>query len=86
MSWQDAMALKVTYADKTDWRLPTKDELLSNYTKPTIFTQAFPNTPSVSYWSSSSSLDIAWVVFFYDGSYISDYKYANHAVRYVRSQ
>jgi hypothetical protein len=56
------------------WRLPTKDELLSivdtSHANPAINPNAFPNTPSTFFWSSSPVVgvsDIAWGVHFSGG-------------------
>ena len=56
------------------WRLPTHDELLSivdaSHTDPSINPNAFPNTPSTFFWSSSLVVgltDIAWGVHFSRG-------------------
>ncbi len=59
----------------TDWRLPTKDELLGIVdstvaTSPKVDVNWFPNTQSAIYWTSSpyvGSSDLAWVVNFNDG-------------------
>jgi len=112
--WQEAqdtakeLNLKGGYAGHLDWRLPSKDELLSlvycssgqpkiwndtgracegGYETPTIVKQAFPNTPSLWFWSDSLNADysdLASVVFFYDG-YVGAYDQSNSGyVRLVR--
>lgn len=108
----DALNHKRGYADYDDWRLPTKDELLSlvycssgnpmiwnntgkpcegNFDRPTIYQQAFPNTPSSFFWSGSLSAEdscYAWVVYFYNGyaSYGYGHRDYDYAVRLVREQ
>jgi len=103
-----ALNLKGGYAGCRDWRLPTKEELLSlvycssgrpktwndtgrrcegNYEKPTIFQQAFPNTPSSFFWSGSPHADYsadAWFVYFGNGLDGSGGKGSGDVVRLVR--
>ncbi|SFR54017.1 DUF1566 domain-containing protein [Thiomicrospira sp. ALE5] len=121
--WQAArdLAKESRFADKSDWRLPTVDELHSlvycssgqqrqrrldasgsnarqgntsldgscegNYSRPTIFTPAFPNMPSAFYWSASpvafNSSD-AWGVHFYNGFGNYVYRSSSTHVRLVR--
>ncbi len=59
----------------TDWRLPTRQELLSIFDlsrhEPAIDTDAFPDFPSTWFWTSDLcawSSASAWGVFFYYGS------------------
>ncbi|MDX8390812.1 MAG: DUF1566 domain-containing protein [Mariprofundaceae bacterium] len=73
----------------SDWRMPSRTELLSlvdtNFS-PTIDTGYFPNANSW-YWSSSSySADalLAWNVYFYSGNGIAYFKSINFCVRVVR--
>jgi hypothetical protein len=77
----------------TDWRLPTKDELISivDYAIPspnkTIKTTYFPDTKSSGYWSSTTYANYpgyAWAVYFYDGGVYSSSKYFDVYVRCVR--
>ncbi|SFR54013.1 DUF1566 domain-containing protein [Thiomicrospira sp. ALE5] len=116
--------LGFNYAGKSDWRLPTFDELHSlvycssgqqrevrldsrgiaikkgntylngqcegNYSRPAIFTSAFPNTPEQKYWSASMipgvSSDWAWGVHFFSGveSHLYRSSSRNNHVRLVR--
>ena len=78
----------------TDWRLPTKDELLgivdtSQASAPKINSTWFPNTPlTVYYWSSSPYVgysNYAWGVFFNLGSVNYFYRSYDFAVRLVRA-
>ena len=73
----------------TDWRLPTKDELLGIVASsgiPKIDTTWFPNTQASVYWSLSpyvgGSYD-AWGVNFYYG-YVSYYGYGRNKYYHVR--
>lgn len=74
----------------SDWRLPTKEELLGIVklgSYPTIDTTYFPNTKSGWFWSSSPNVNgsgNAWLVGFgIDGSY-DNYKEYSVNVRLVR--
>lgn len=79
--------------DHTDWRLPTIEELflLADRSKhnPAIDTEAFPDTKSDWYWSSTihaADSDYAWIVSFRDGVASYDYRGDGDAfVRAVRS-
>ena len=77
----------------SDWRLPTKDELITivDYAIPfpsqTIKTTYFPDTKPSGYWSSTTYAnypDYAWAVYFYDGGVYSSSKYYDVYVRCVR--
>jgi len=77
---------------KTDWRLPTRLELMSivNYGRyaPSIDINYFSQCRSIGYWSSSTSAyypDYAWHVYFYDGGVSWYYKSHNVYVRCVRA-
>lgn len=90
MSWNDAMKLSNSFAGYNDWRLPTKEELMTmaDVTSPTIITTYFPTTQSGWYWSSSpfasDSNSLAWSVNFYGGYSSFIYKGSNYFVRLVR--
>ncbi|MFZ3137525.1 MAG: DUF1566 domain-containing protein [Thermodesulfovibrionales bacterium] len=77
----------------SDWRLPSKKELMSivDYSiplpGPTINTTYFPNTFAFYYWSSTTGAEspgYAWVVDFYDGAVYYGSKSSPEAVRCVR--
>lgn len=64
------------------WRLPSKDELVSivkTGVTPTIDSEWFPNTANLRYWTyvrfpDGSYEDVAYTVFFNNGSAISGYR------------
>jgi serine/threonine protein kinase len=72
--WESAFdaAARCTFAGYADWRLPTKEELLSIVEeggKPTINPIAFPATPASWYWTSSTTFQgDVWLVYFHFGS------------------
>jgi len=76
-----------------DWRLPELRELhgLVDYTRhdPAIDTDHFPCCKSAGYWTSTayapSHGDVAWVVYFFNGSVSYVYHYGTAFVRAVRS-
>jgi hypothetical protein len=80
-------------ADHHDWRLPTVEELflLADRSKvsPAIDTEAFPDTKSDWYWSSTvhaSGSSYAWVVSFDNGGALIVLRISDSAfVRAVRS-
>jgi len=95
MTWKDAISYCVglTLAGHTDWRLPSKKELISivNYGtySPSIDTTYFPGTNAKAYWSSityAHSSSYAWGVYFVDGfaDYIFKGIYGRDCVRCVR--
>jgi len=76
LTWSAALMLTSNFAGKSDWRLPTQDELVSlvDYTtvplNPAINRLVFPITPELWNWSSTPNLkytDFAWNVIFTDG-------------------
>ncbi|GIA23025.1 putative Fimh-like protein [Vibrio cholerae] len=94
LTWQQALAAGAqnTLGGFSDWRLPNKNELASiveyRCFGPAINSQAFPNTPSAWYWSSSPNAynsDFAWDVYFHDGRVYYSNKDANYHVRLVRA-
>jgi hypothetical protein len=92
VTWSAATQLSSSFAGKTDWRLPTQDELLSlvDYALvgPAINSTVFPATPRAYFWSSLSNVfasSYAWVVNFGDGSaFGSAAKAGSYGVRLVR--
>ncbi|MDX1960651.1 MAG: DUF1566 domain-containing protein [Leptospiraceae bacterium] len=79
------------FAGKTNWRVPTRDELTSlvDYSRtsaPTINETYFPNTVASNYWSSTTfapNTINAWYVYFVNGSVFSNDKSNNYYVRCV---
>ncbi|BCE02691.1 DUF1566 domain-containing protein [Marinicellulosiphila megalodicopiae] len=76
----------------TQWRLPTRQELLSivdfSRTQPAINIDYFPNTATFSYWSinnhaAAGQEDKAWYVYFNDGSSSTSSKDSPNDVRLV---
>jgi hypothetical protein len=91
-TWDAARLLTSTFAEQTDWRLPTEEELLSlvDYTllSPAISVNLFPNTPSTYFWSTSayaSYSSYAWLVAFSVGYAGSAGKDVVSQVRLVRA-
>ncbi len=79
------------WCGKNDWRLPTRDELLSiadlSISNPAIDSDYFPRTQSGIYWSSSPyaySTTSAWGVHFSNGYDNSNGKGGSRYVRLVR--
>jgi hypothetical protein len=79
----------------TDWRLPTKKELMSivdysvPYPGPAISSAYFPNTVAFHYWTSSTFAgdpDLAWHVSFVDGHVSYNNKNDPLHVRCVRGR
>ncbi|TAN47168.1 MAG: DUF1566 domain-containing protein, partial [Methylococcaceae bacterium] len=90
-TWLDAMALTSVFAGASDWRLPSKAELLSivDYSRysPAINTEVFPDAPSNVFWTSTIyayNAYYAWSVIFDNGSDSNDSRTNRLAVRLVR--
>jgi len=95
LTWDESMqrAKMLSFAGYLDWRLPSKNELLSLVHKacgsPAINSQVFPNTKQDDWWYWSASpltgyATYAWNVFFNFGfDYVND-KSLNNYVRLVR--
>ena len=95
-TWQNALKAAVadTTGTYTDWRLPSRNELLSivetGCSSPAINTTLFPLTPgSGTFWTSTptqvDSPDDAWGVVFNNGSLARRSKSASYYVRLVRA-
>ena len=95
MTWADALTNcnALNYGGHDDWRLPNIKELSSlvdfEKVNPAIDTDAFPNTQSDGYWSSTSFQNDgkhsnAWSVDFFDGNMNSLDKTGTYYVRCVR--
>ena len=79
------------FAGYTNWRLPTAQELHSLVRmdeRPTICSEAFPNTPVDMFWSSTP-VEVGdkevWNVYFGSGSMGSNDRDNSYAVRLVRT-
>ena len=93
MDWFSAMKV-ASYFNKqgvcggfSDWRLPSLKELQSLIEiekSPSINLSVFPNTPKERFWSSSKPSNLAFFVFFKDGSSNGTYENREYAVRLVR--
>ncbi len=93
MGWETALGYCGTleFADQTDWRLPTNNELQSivdyGSHSPAIDTQYFPDTTSFIYWSSTTYVNntaYAWLGHFSSGAVYGATKSTNCYVRAVR--
>ena len=93
MTWDRAKTATSNLAGKTDWRLPTRQELLSlvDYTKATPLswnaTIFSTNDLGSVFWSgspSAASSSLAWGVLFYYGYTYSHLNYDSNSVRLVR--
>jgi len=81
-----------TLCGGSDWRLPTKMELISivhrGRVNPSIDANYFPNTPASDFWSarpSPGNTGVAWLQHFGTGSDGTNAKSNNHRVRLVRA-
>lgn len=93
-SWSDALvtAKDSDFAGHTGWRLPNRRELESiletcGHT-PAINTNAFPNSLSEYFWTSTSyalDVDYVWIVNFDNGYAFRGSREGYHATRLVRS-
>ena len=86
VTWEEALKYAASLGD--DWRLPTKDELMTLVNKDRENpTSDFPNMPSTWFWSSSSVdySSFAWSVNFYEGYVGNNYKTNTHSARCVRN-
>lgn len=83
------IAKNTTFAGHDDWRLPMLEELETiieeHCVAPSINLTVFPNTPSFVYWTASSYVQNAWLVYFGDGFSYSDNIGKYHGVRLVRT-
>ncbi len=89
-TWADANTAATSYdrcGIDSDWRLPTRRELLSivhhGANGPAIDAGAFPATQSAPYWSSDAQGGDAWTVDFSDGDTKRIARTETHAARLV---
>ncbi|HIH0815960.1 TPA: DUF1566 domain-containing protein [Vibrio cholerae] len=88
-TWQQALAAGAqnTLGGFSDWRLPNKNELASiveyRCFRPAINSQAFPNTPSAWYWSSSPYAYSSYYAWHVDFDY-GDVGYGRSGLNHVR--
>ena len=93
-TWEEAMTCcedTLTLAGYSDWRLPSREELVSivdyDTFNPSIDSTTFPNTNISYHWSSATSANntsYAWIVNFYNGYVTYTNKSYNNYVRCVR--
>lgn len=80
------------YCGSREWRLPTRDELMSlidHRFDPTINTEMFPNSYDTNYWTGEVLPKwriSAWTVDFSDGTHMNWNKHWNWSVRLVRNK
>ncbi|KKB49377.1 BACON domain-containing protein [Parabacteroides gordonii] len=91
MNWSSANSYcsNLTAEGKSDWYLPSKDQLLTMYNNKSSLQNTAGFTPFVSdyYWSSTvSSSGYHWVVAFGNGSTTNNYDTSNNYVRCVRDK
>lgn len=94
LNWNDAdaAAKAVTLGGFSDWRLPTRQELLTlvddTRVNPAINKSVFPHCKSAWYWTSTtwagSPAAAAWFVHFYNGLSSANARGGNARVRAVR--
>jgi len=84
---------EIALCGSTEWRLPTKRELLSIVNngsfKPAVDIRLFPNTLSSQYWTSSpypEDPNLAWQVYFLYGEALPSYKNQNNHIRLVHGR
>jgi hypothetical protein len=83
--------LNTGFANKTTWRVPTREELVSivdySVPAPSINSAYFPNTPSVNFWTSSPYAfgSTAWITGFNGGHTDTFNKSITNRVRCVSS-
>ncbi len=95
VNWGEALYIceALTSGGHTDWRLPNVSELASivdlSRSAPAIARNAFPETASSLFWTSTSSAgtdNSAWSVSFDRGVFDTSSKRNNHDVRCVRGE
>lgn len=94
MTWEEAdkACRALQLGGYTDWRLPTRIELLTlvddTRHKPAIDTAQFTNTPSTWFWTSTPAArnpsEFAWFVYFYNGDSSYVHRDGSYRVRAVR--
>ncbi|HLA34982.1 MAG TPA: DUF1566 domain-containing protein [Rhodocyclaceae bacterium] len=89
-TYDEAMALagKVRFTGRNNWRLPNIRELQTlvdrSVVNPAIDKMAFPSTPSKFFWSGTPDMDFAWYVDFSSGLAYYGHRSYDYSVRLVR--
>lgn len=93
VNWQNALTIAEQFntTEVNQWRLPNIKELATIVEKqcvsPAINITLFPNTPSETYWTGSTTVnafDKAWAIAFYNGRNSKKLKSSDNYIRLVK--